>query len=168
MKKIFISLAVVLALVAVMAVPAMAAEGTKVASVTVNEVISVTITDVGDDGVNFGTLNTGDADKPDVAQSTADDTTPAVTVTMGSENNVNCDVSMKGTDFDATIPIESAKWAEEAHGAAKTAITTAFVPVKAGVVPGGVVNIWHFITIPTGAAGGTSTSTFTYQTLKSS
>ena len=166
MKRIFISLAVVLMLVAVMAVPAMAAEGTKDASVTVNEVISVTIADAGNDGVNFGTLNQGDADKPDVAQSTADSTTPAVTVTMGAENNVNCDVSMKGTDFDATIPIGSAKWAEETYNAAKHDITTSFALVKSDVAPGGVVKIWHYITIPASATGGTSTSTFTYQAVK--
>ena len=153
-------------LVAVMAVPAMAQDGTRVASVTVNEVVSVTIADAGNDGVNFGTLNQADADKPDVAQSTVDDTTPAVTVTMGAENNVNCDVSMKGTNFAATIPIGSAKWAEGAHDAAKTPITTGFATVKADVAAGGVVKIWHFITIPGSAAGGTFTSTFTYQAVK--
>ena len=165
MKKLLISLAIAAAMIGIMVTPVMAAEGTRQASVTINEVISVTVADAGDNGINFGTLNQGATDQPDLDQGTS---TPAVTVTMGSENNVDCDVSIKGTDFHTSIPVGSAKWAEGTESGTKNDMTTSFELVKSDVAASGVVDIWHFITVPANAAGGTFNSTFTYQAVKSS
>lgn len=166
-RRLIIGLALAVMLAATMAAPAMADDyGEITASVTVTEVISVTITDANSDGVNFGTLDQGDTDKPDVAQSTTNSSVPAVVVTMGAENNVSCNVTMKGTDFDATIPIGSAEWAEGAYNAAKNSITTDYALIKSGVAAGEAVDIWHFIDIPLDAAGGTFHSIFTYKAVK--
>ena len=163
MKKLTISIALALLLVAAIAIPVMAAEQNLTASVTITEVISVTVADAGSNGIQFGELAQGDTEQPDIAQSTSDDSTPAVTVTMGAENNVDCDVNIKGTDFHTSIPIENAKWAEGAHDASKNVMTDSFALVKSDVAASGVVSIWHFITIPGDAAGGTFDSTFTYE-----
>jgi len=162
MKRFLISLAMVLVLAGTMAVPAMAVEQGVGAAVTVSEVIDITISDAGDNGIQFGTLDPDTADNPDEAQSTADDTTPAVTVAINPATNVNCDVSLKGTDFDATIPITGASWAGR-YDDPKTYMTTSYQSVAAGVASNTDVELWLFLSIPSGAAGGAHSSTYTYQ-----
>ena len=164
MKKLLISLAIVSVLVGIMAVPAMAVEGEVTASVTVTEVIDITISDAGSDGIQFGELAPDTADNPDEAQSTADDTTPAVTVAINPATNVNCDVSLKGTDFHATtIPITGASWAEGSYAATKNYMSTSYQSVATDVAPNTDVELWLFLSIPSGAAGGAHSSTYTYE-----
>jgi len=166
MKKILISLAMVLVLAGTMAVPAMAVEEGVTASVTVSEVIDITISDAGDNGIQFGELDPDTADNPDEAQSTADDTIPAVTVAINPATNVNCNVSLKGTDFHTSIPITGASFAEGAHDVAKTYMTTSYQSVATSVAPNTDVELWLFLSIPSGAAGGAHSSTYTYQIVK--
>ena len=90
MKRLLISLAIVTVLVAIMAVPVMADDIT--ASVTVNTFASVTITDEGDAGLLFGSLDPGTVKQ-------AETETPSMTVTTSSENNVDITISISGTDF---------------------------------------------------------------------
>ena len=165
MKRLLISLTLALMLMAIMAVPAMAAEDSLSASVTVNEVISVTISDAGSNGVQFGSLDPGTSDSPDIDQSTDNSDTPAVTVAINVGTNVAVDVSLKGTDFDATVPITGGSWAEETYDAAKSYMTTSYQVVAGNLAPGQSVELWHFLTVPAGAAAGTFSSTYTYQTL---
>lgn len=163
MKRLLISLAMVLVLAGTMAVPAMAVEQGVGAAVTVSEVIDITITDANTDGIQFGTLDPDTADNPDEAQSTADDTIPAVTVAINPATNVDCNVSLKGTDFDATIPITGASFAEGAYDAAKTYMTTSYQSVATSVARNTDVDLWLFLSIPSGAAGGAHSSTYTYE-----
>ena len=163
MKKLLISLAMVLVLVGIMAAPAMAVDEEVTASVTVSEVIDITISDAETDGIQFGTLDPDTADNPDEAQSTADDTIPAVTVAINPATNVDCNVSLKGTAFDTSIPITGASFAEGAHDAAKTYMTTSYQSVATSVAPNTDVELWLFLSIPSGAAGGAHSSTYTYE-----
>jgi len=163
MKRLLISLTMSLLLVGIMAVPAMAEEDTLSASVTVNEVISVTISDAGSNGVQFGSLNPGTSDSPDVAQSTSDSSIPAVTVDINVGTNVNVDVSLKGTDFDTTVPITGGSWTEGAFDAGKAYMTTDYQLVTSGAAAGDSVELWHFLTVPAAAAAGTFGSTYTYE-----
>ena len=169
MKRTLLSLALVLTMATVAiinVVPASAEEETVTASVTVNEVISVTISDADSDGVQFGSLDQGTPDSPDVAQSTSDSSAPAVTVAINVGTNVNVDVSLKGTDFDTSVPITGASWAEGAYDATKNYMTTSHQLVSGDVAPGASVELWHFLTVPADAAVGTFSSTYTYQVLK--
>lgn len=96
-KKLLTSLLVVAALIAVMVVPAMAAEEVqKAATVTVTEYISFTVTDPGAAGLQFGEMAAGTDDEAEV-------NTPALTLTVVAETNVNCDIQTKGEDFAITI-----------------------------------------------------------------
>jgi hypothetical protein len=164
MKRLLISLAIVTVLIATIIMPATAETEEMTASVTVTEVIDISIADAGSDGVQFGELAQGATDQPDVAQN---DTTPAVTITVETSTNVNCDINIKGTDFHTTIPISNAKWAIR-YDDPKTPMSTTYDTMATGVAPGDGVDIWHFLSIPSDATGGSHSSTFTYEAVASS
>jgi len=102
MKKVLISLALAMVLVMAMAVPVMAAasEESETASVTVVAYISSTITDAGAAGMNFGSLNPGTSDNPELAQNGAG----AINISVGAETNLVCKIGTKGTkDFEIVV-----------------------------------------------------------------
>ena len=79
-KRTIFTFLIALLLVAVLALPATAAvEQTVPASVTITEHISITITDSGTAGVNFGSLEPGAINAPDTD---SNDTTPTITVNV--------------------------------------------------------------------------------------
>ena len=166
MKKIFISLAVVLALVAVMAVPAMAAEeGTLPASVSVNEVISITLTDEAPDGITFGAVDQSSTGNSDQVTGGFSDTKGSVTVAVDSGTNVNVDMKISGTDFDTSWPISNAKYSLT-HTDTKVAMSTTPTVFASNVVPGGSQMLWHWLDVPSGITAGDYSSTFTYTVVK--
>ena len=162
MKRLLISLTIVTVLIATIVMPTTAMEYAKDASVTVTEVLDISIADAGADGIQFGTLDPGDTNEPDVDQSMGDDTTPALAITINEGTNVSCNVSIKGTDFHGTIPITGASWALT-HDGSKNPMSTSYGSVATEVAPLNTVGIWHFLTIPLDAAGGTHSSNFTYE-----
>jgi len=167
MKKVLISLALALALVAAVAVPAMAAPVEKTASVTVTEVISFTVTDAGATGINFGSLNQGTADNPEAAQNGAG----AVTLAVAAETNVDCNVQIKASgDFSDgathTIALSNAHWDTDNAVAGYTPMTTTYATI--GTSTHGVAysqDVWHWLTIPSGQHAGDYTSTYYYQAI---
>ena len=163
MKKLLISLAMVLVLAGTMAVPAMAEVGGVTAEVTVNEIIDSTNTEANANDIQFGKLHQRQTDQPDCDQSTTDMNVPAATVDINSTTNVRCDVKLKGTDFHNAIPITGASWAEGAHDATKAYMTTSYQLVATGVARNTDVDLWLFLSIPSDAAGGTHSSTYTYE-----
>ncbi|MFC1945871.1 hypothetical protein ACFLW1_01585 [Chloroflexota bacterium] len=163
MKRLVISLTMALLLVAVMTAPVMALEGTVDAGVTVNEFVSVTITDQNSDGIQFGTVNPDTNDNPDQSQSTASDVDPSVVIAIDAITNTNCNVSVKGTDFDVVeLPLANASWSLTYDGA-KTVMTTGYVSMATGVVPGNAINMFNFLTIPDTTDAGTYGSTYTFE-----
>ena len=131
------------------------------------EVISFTVTDYGSAGVQFGTPDPGIEDQPaDQAP-----TQGAVTLTVGAETNVNCNIQVKGADFartgGGTITIDNAKWDTDNDVAGGHAMSTTYVTIDtstAGVQK--IVNVWHWLTIPSAQTAGDYTSTFCYQAIK--
>ena len=74
------------------------------------EVISLTVTDYNNDGINFGSLDPGQTGAAD-----CDDEVGAVTITVGEETNVAVDVQVMGTDFNRsgggdTIPVGNVEY----------------------------------------------------------
>lgn len=161
-SRLIVSLAIALMLVAVSALPTMAVEYQETATVTVTEYINFTITDYSPDGLQFGSLDPGDTDQPEANE-------PAVTLTVGSETNVNCNIQVKGTDFGGagTIGITNAKWDDDSDVSGATPMTTTYVTIDsstAGVAK--TVDVWHWLSIPGGQAAGSYSSIFYYQAIK--
>jgi len=165
MKRLLISLAMVLVLAGTMAVPAMAAEQSEEASVTVNEYISFTVTDNGATGIVFGSLDQATSDNPEAAQNGAG----AVTLSVATETNVDCVIETKGSaDFSDgathTIPLSNAKWDTDNAVAGATTMTTSYATIDtstAGVLKS--VEVYHWLSIPSGQYAATYTTNFFYQ-----
>lgn len=168
-KQIFISLAVAVMLITLIAAPAMAVEDTKTATVTVKEFISFTVTDYGDAGINFGNLDPGTNDNAEAAQAP---TTGAIKLTVGAETNANCNIQIKGSgDFSDggtnTFALSNAKWDKDnvVTGATTMTITYATVDTSTKGVEKNV-DVWHWVSIPSGQYATTYTTTFYYQAIK--
>ena len=162
MKKLIIALTLSLLMVATVVAPAAAATEQAVpGSVTVNEVLSITLTDPGDSGLNFGSVTPPITGVGDIAQS---DGTPAIAVTVGSETNVLVDIGVKGFLVDdLTLP----NWQySTTFGGAKTALTASFAEVYADAAASSVSDFYHWVDVPTGTPGGAQTITVTYKAVK--
>ncbi|MBN1863091.1 MAG: hypothetical protein JW790_05555, partial [Dehalococcoidales bacterium] len=132
------------------------------------EIISFTITDYGDNGVNFGSLDPGDPGRP----ADWDESLGAVTITIGSETNVDVDVQIMGTDFSGsagTFPIASVKYADESDPAGAASLPDSYFTWYSVAAPATdhVTQVYYWITIPPGQLPGDYTSTFYYRAVKS-
>ena len=161
MKKMLISLAVVLVLVAVMVAPAMAIEEGKTASVTVNEYVSVTLTDNGDAGLAFGSLDPGVVKQAEAAA-------PSITITTASENNKDVDVFLKGTNFSDggtnSFAISNAYYLDaDTSGSALEMPENYAGSAWRTLGAGATLNIYHWLSVPAEQAAASYTSTFTYK-----
>jgi hypothetical protein len=159
MKKLIISLAAVAVLIGVMAAPVMAAEEESVgASVTVNAVVSISLTDAGDTGINF----TGGV-PPITGQGDEDqsDGTPAIAVVVEPETNVEVDIFIKGT---ATGDLALANWKySTTFAGTKTSITDTYgtaVYTDKGV---GSYAFYHWVDVPAGTPSGSQGCTVYYK-----
>jgi hypothetical protein len=131
----------------------------KSATVTVNSDISVTVVDYGTTDLSFGNLDPG-AVKQEEANS------PSLTITAPIENNGPVAVSLKGADFSGighTITIDNAFWNTSNNPDTATSMTTDFASVTT-INAGESVNFYHWLSILSGQAADTYTSTFTYKT----
>jgi len=166
--KLIAGLIVALMLVVTMAVPAMAVEVGKGATVTVNEYISFTVTDPGATGLVFGSLDPGDDDQPEAAQNSSG----AVTLTVAAETNVDCNIQVKATDFTGTggtLAITNAKYGITSvlgSAIAFVAADTYYTLDTSSAGTAKIVDVWHWLTIPSGQVAGSYSSTFTYQAIK--
>ena len=132
------------------------------------EVISFTVTDYGEDGIQFGTINPGDVDQPaDWGGSEG-----AVTLTVGSETNVNADIKIKGGDFSGpgTISVSNVKYdlVNDPMGASTLGTDyTLWYTVTQPLAEDDARQGYHWLSIPEGQTPGAYTSTFYYQAVKS-
>lgn len=135
----------------------------------ITEIISFTVTDYGDNGIQFGSLDPGETDRPaDWAGEQG-----AVTITIGQETNVDVNVQVMGTDFSGstgTIPIGSVKYDADSDPGGADTLTGSYVTWYPVGAPGEdhVTQVYYWITIPPGQLPGDYTSTFYYQAVKSS
>ena len=130
------------------------------------EVISFTVIDYNNDGVKFGSINPGQADQP------ADwgDSQGAVTLTVGSETNVDVGVQLRGTDFSGpgSIGIGTVKYDADSDPTGAGILTTSYVTWYS--VPASTHNttqVYYWISIPGGQKPGDYSSSFFYQAIKS-
>jgi hypothetical protein len=162
-KKILFSVLLSLVLLAIMAVPAFAdAEQNVGASVSVGEVISITLTDAGAAGINFGGVSPGSANVSDVAQS---DGTPAIKVAVAPETNVTVDIAIKGA---ATGSLALTNWTySKTFLGTKTSIPDTY---GTAVYTGGVgsYDFYHWVNVPVGTPAGPQGCNVYYKATKHS
>ena len=160
-RRLIFTLALALLLVATLSLPAIAADsGDVTASVTVNSVISITITDAGAAGIQFGSLSTGATDAPDAG---ANVTTASIVVNVASETTVNVDLQIKGTDFGTGFTVTNAKYSLTYAGA-KVALSTSYTEFADNIAPSGAATLWHWLDVPSsGVTAGLYNSTFSYK-----
>lgn len=169
-KRALISLLLVAILVAVVVLPAMAADPiTKTASVAINEIINFTITDRGDEGINFGSPTSGMNNWPERAQLGGE---AAITLIVNSDTNVNCSIQTRGSGpfsngNGGSIPLANAKWNTSDTHSGATGMTTSYAPIGEST-PGSTrgIDVWYWLDIPTGQQAGVYTTTFYYQAVK--
>ena len=122
------------------------------ASLYVNQILSITLTDAGTPGINFGAV-TPPAEPGDANQTAS---TPAVKVNVGAESNVNVDVGIKGITTGA-LTIDKWEYATALAGT-KTSLANTYTGVYTNAIPGSSNGFWHWVNVPTSTVGGTAYS----------
>lgn len=160
MKKLIISICTVLVLVAVLATPAIAAETqTAEASVTVGDVVSITISG----GLDFGSIT------PPVTQQGVPgqvDLSPAITITVAPETNVEVHIGIKGAVTGGTLTLDNWFYSKLFDKSGIAALTTSYVEVYTTKVANDTCDFYHWITVPDGTAAGDHTVDVTYKVAK--
>ncbi len=126
--------------------------------VTDGDPISVTITLNSPTGLSFGNPIPGTVKQPEA-------TTPSITIT--NETTGLIAVYLMGTDFTGagTITIDNAF-----YNNTNDPVTAQSMPASYGILPwmtldsGASLDIYHWLTIPTGTPAGSYSSEFTYKT----
>lgn len=166
-KKIISILAIAALLLASIAIPCVAeTEYDLGASVEVQEYISITITDNGTTGINFGILNPGATDSPEL-DSLAGSGNATIRITVDAESNANVDLLISGTDFIADdFTVDNAKYSTTIDGTKFDMSTTdATIDGAVDMAPDEYVNIWHWLDVPAAIPAGTYGSTFSYKAI---
>jgi uncharacterized protein (DUF362 family) len=127
-------------------------------STTAPIIISVTITDNGATGLNFGNLSPGDVKQHEAAS-------PSITITTAPESS-NVEVYLKGTDFTGagTFSVANAFYNNSNNSSTALAMSTSYdATAWQTLTPGATLNIYHWLSIPALAPDGNYSSTFTYK-----
>jgi hypothetical protein len=158
-KKILISILVALTLVVALGVPAMAAEQSTTATVSVGEVISITL--VG--SINFGSVTPPVTDNGTIGQV---DLSPAIKVNVGIETNVSVDIGIKGALATGSLALTNWKYSTTFAGS-KTSIPSAYgTAVYTSAAAGSSNFFYHWLTVPLGTLSGSHTVTVSYKAVK--
>lgn len=172
MKKFLVLGIVILVLVGLV----YSVEQSATASVDVNELISITLSDpAGAVEVDFGAKNPGTNNNPDLEQTVS---AGAIKVANDAVSNVDINVSVKGTDFASAstgASILSSKVTYDDDSAASQGVETGKTettllnvysasPYYTNVVPSSAVDFWFFLDVPSGQkAAADYISTFTFK-----
>jgi hypothetical protein len=156
-------LAIAILMIATLTLPAAAdVLGTSTATVTVNSDISVTIIDGGAANIVFGALDAGTTDNLDT---TANATTPSITLSVSGTSVVDLQVS--GTDFGTGFAVSNAKFNTTYSTTGTTAMNTSAVQIADEVIPGNDVDVWFWLDVPaSGVTAGSYNSTFTFEAIE--
>jgi hypothetical protein len=159
MKKLLISLAIAAAMIGIMVSPVMAASEQQVgASVTVGEVISITLSGPGAGGVSFGTVQPGN-----LAEATGQSAgTPSISVDVSAETNTDVDISIKGTLGTGTLGLDDWKYCDT-HDGTKVGLTDSDVVVYDGATASSNNAFYHWVDVPSDADAGSNSITITYK-----
>jgi len=161
-RRLIASLAIALMLVATLSLPAVAATEVPVtASVTVGEFISITLAG----SIGFGSVTPPANDRGTTGQI---DGSPAISVNVAGETNVNVDIGIKGVLATGSLLLPNWKYSKNFTDVTKTSIPEAYgaTAVYPNAVPGSSNPFYHWITVPAGTASGTHTITVSYKAVK--
>lgn len=147
MKKAIAFLVAIL-LVCAFSGPAAACEEYADATLTVAEIVNITLVDEGAPGINFGSVIAGT-----LAAELDQNDYPAITIRTGTENNVEVDLGIRGTITGGSIPLNDWKWAVTATGT-KNALNSAYALVQMSVPAGSSRGVWHWVDVPAEATPG--------------
>jgi uncharacterized protein (DUF362 family) len=134
---------------------------------TTEEIISMTVTDYGNDDVQFGVINPGEADHPaDWGGSQG-----AVTITIGAETNVDVNVQLRGTDFSGpdTIDVSYVKYNDTDSLTGARILTDTYdtwYTVSQPLTTDNITQVYYWLSIPAGKAPGNYESNFFYRAVK--
>jgi len=160
--RLIMSLAIALLLIATLALPAVAAEETeaKTAYVTVNdpEVINISLTDVGTEGIQFGTVISDGSTYGDESQ---DDGVPAIAVEVETGTSVNVDISIMGSTVGA-LTIDNWKYSTDFGQSDITGLSGTYDEVYSNQGIGSYA-FYHWITVPSGTTATSYTADVTYK-----
>jgi len=159
LKKLLISVILSLLLVTIMAVPAIAeVEQTTSASVTVGEVISITLSG----SIAFGSLSPGVSEVGATGQS---DGSPAININVAPETNVQVDIGIMGEITAGTLELSNWLYSVDFAKTGLTGLTALYAGVYTNVGVGDN-DFYHWITIPGGTASGIHTVDVSYKAVK--
>jgi hypothetical protein len=157
-KRLILSLAIALLLIATLALPAVAQDEESITgTVTVGEIISITLTG----GIDFGDVTPPVTDNGTEGQI---DGSPAVTISVDVGTNVNVDIGIMGALDVSSITLDNWKYSTTFSGT-KISIPAAYsvTPVYSDVTAGTAEPFYHWITVPDTTPAGTHTITVSYK-----
>jgi hypothetical protein len=164
-KRLIVTLATALILVATLSLPALAlVEQTVPASVTVTQpvIISITISGAAAAGIDFGSQLPGAIG---VLETHSSDVLPSIVVTLEAGSNDNVTLQIMGTNFGTGFPVTNAKYSL-GYAGGKTDMSTTYTPFAPNVGPGSSRPLWHWLDVPSsGVTAGAYSSTFSYKAI---
>jgi len=163
LKRILVSAIISIVLLATFALPvfAVSEETNTTASVTVGAIISITLQDANNDGIQFGTVEPSDTEIfGDVAQS---DGTPAIGVTVQSETNTRVDLNIKG-EVSGTFALSNWKFSTNYDQSDIRDLTSTYpdLPIY-DEAPAGTYAFYQWVSVPVGTEAGTYTATIYFK-----
>ncbi len=128
-------------------------------------VVSFTVVDHGDPGVQFGYVVPGTEGTPELGQT---EEHGAVTLVVGEETTIDCLVQLRangGLAGDGTeIPLSAITWATDSSGTSAEAMPIDYVTI--GPAPAGqttTYDVWHWLSVPGDQPLGLYESRFYYR-----
>jgi hypothetical protein len=128
-------------------------------------IISFTVVDHGDAGINFGYVVPGMVDRPELGQT---DEHGAVTLVVGPETSIDCVVQLRASGglagASAEMPLSGITWALDAAGAEAAAMPVEYSDV--GLAPSGTettYDVWHWLSVPSDQPTGVYGGSFYYR-----
>lgn len=139
-------------------------EETASASVTVNEYVSITLTDLNASGIDFSSLDPGTTNNP--ADQNATDGT--VRITNDSVSNVDVNIYVKGDDFVSgsnTIAVDgNVTYNKTSSQTGELTLANTYgTALEIGVAPNSSIDVWFWLDIPSSQTAGSYTSTFSFK-----
>jgi hypothetical protein len=165
MNKIILSIVLTSILVAVMVVPVKADDVQDVtASVSVAEIISITLTDPDPAGIQFSNVI------PPVTEQGADgqgEYTPAISVNVADETNVNVDIYIKGTkSITENLDLINWKYSKNYSKTDIQGLTDTYQTYYTDLSAPVLVPFYHWVNVPEGTSSGSHTVTVSYKAVK--
>ena len=128
-------------------------------------VISFTVVDYLDAGINFGYVVPGMVDRPELGQTNEHG---AVTIVVGAETSIDCVVQLRSSGGLAgdgvALPLSGITWALDAAGADAAAMPVLYEDV--GDAPAWTettYDVWHWLTVPSDQPTGVYGGSFYYR-----